>query len=395
MNLVYYRLKQNLIVLFKSGKLYKVWQTLVLFVILATLKTPPISIIIMKVPKSINAIRRKLMYSITKNVGNSYSETKFELNKKADIKKVLIIRPNHRLGNQLLLTPIVQEIIDTFPDCKIDLFVKGGIAFAIFENYRQVNNIIQLPKKPFNHLFEYAKCWISIKRKHYDLVINGDKNSSSGRLLTQISNATYKIFGEVNNNIQSKFEDYEHISKYPVYNLRHYLTKIGFNENNGEIPVLNIMLSDSEILKGQKLLKNITKNDKKTICIYTNATADKCYSKDWWNVFYTRLKGKYANDYNIIEMLPIENISKINFKAPTFYSKDIRQMGAIIKNTSIFIAADNGVMHLASASLTPTVGFFSVTNPNIYQPYGNGSIALNTNTSTINDWFNAMNHILN
>ncbi len=61
-------------------------------------------------------------------------------------------------------------------------------------------------------------------------------------------------------------------------------------------------------------------------------------------------------------------------------------MGAIIKNTSVFIAADNGVMHLASASLTPTVGFFSVTNLNIYMPYGNGSVALNTNTTNIEDW---------
>ena len=198
------------------------------------------------------------MHSITKNVGSSYSEPKFDANKKVEIKTILIIRPNHRLGNQLLLTPIVQEVINTFPDCKIDLFVKGGVAFPVFENYEQVNNIIQLPKKPFNHLLKYVKCWVSIKRKHYDLVINGDKNSSSGRLLTQISNATYKIFGETDEDIQSKYTDYEHISKYPVYNLRQYLTKIGFKESNSEVPVLNIKLSDSEIIEGGKLLKQCT-----------------------------------------------------------------------------------------------------------------------------------------
>ncbi len=348
----------------------------------------------MKVPKRINNFRRKVMHSITKNIGSSYSEPKFDTDKKIDIKKVLIIRPNHRLGNQLLLTPIVQEVINTFPESEIDLFVKGGVAFPVFENYKQIDTIIQLPKKPFNYLFKYAKCWLSIKRKHYDMVINGDKNSSSGRLLTQISNATHKVFGDVNEEIQSKFKDYEHISKYPVYNLRHYLTKIGFQENNTAVPFLNIMLSDSEITKGGKRLKEVTKNDKKTICIYTNATGDKCYSEDWWTAFYTRLKKEYAPDYNIIEMLPIENISKINFKAPHFYSKDIREMGAIIKNTSIFIAADNGVMHLASASLTPTVGFFCVTNESVYEPYGNGSLALNTNKTTIEDWFKAIHHIL-
>jgi len=344
--------------------------------------------------KRINNIRRKLMHSITKNVGSSYSEPTIGDLKIDDIKKVLIIRPNHRLGNQLLLTPIVQEVISTFPNCEIDLFVKGGVAYPVFENYNEVKHIIQLPKKPFNNLLKYAKAWISIKKKTYDLVINGDKNSSSGKLLTQISKAKIKAFGESYKDIEDTYSDYKHISKAPVYNLRHYLSKLGFNKNESELPVLDIKLSNDEISNGKKILDDIIKNEKKTICIYTNATGNKCYSESWWNTFYTRLKNEYADDYNIIEMLPIENISKINFKAPYFYSKDIREMGAIIKNATIFIAADNGVMHLASASLTPTIGFFSVTNEDVYAPYGNGSMAFSTNTTTIDDWITGIDKIL-
>jgi len=347
----------------------------------------------MSFKKSINNVRRKLMRQITKGIGSSYSDPKFDAEHKIAIKNVLIIRPNHRLGNQLLLTPLVQEVINTFPDCKIDLFVKGGVANPVFENYKQINKIIQLPKKPFSNLFNYAKGWVSIKSKSYDLVINGDKNSSSGRLLTQIANSKIKVFGDVDVSIQAKYPDHEHISKYPIYNLRHYLAKIGFPKNEKDIPVLDIKLSEEELQKGKIILDGIIKNDKKTICIYTNATGNKCYSEAWWETFYLRLLKEYP-EYNIIEMLPIENISKINFKASNFYSKDIREMAAIIKNTAIFIAADNGVMHLASASLTPTVGFFSVTNPNVYAPYGNGSLALNTNETTINDWINSINTIL-
>ncbi len=333
------------------------------------------------------------MNSITKNIGSSYSEPKIGDFKIDDIKNVLIIRPNHRLGNQLLLTPIVQEVINTFPNCKVDLFVKGGVAFPVFENYKQVNKIIQLPKKPFSNLFKYAKSWFSIKNKKYDLVINGDKNSSSGRLLTQMASAKIKVFGEAYTELENTFQDYEHISKSPIYNLRHYLSKLGFNKNETELPLLDIKLSAEEISNGKKILNDIIKNDKETICIYTNATGHKCYSETWWETFYSRLLKEYPN-YNIIEMLPIENISKINFKAPHFYSKDIREMAAIIKNTSIFIAADNGVMHLASAALVPCIGFFSVTNENVYAPYGNGSMALNTNKTNIEDWIQGINKIL-
>lgn len=347
----------------------------------------------MKVPKGVNALRGRIMKGLTKNIGNKYAIPKIDPNSNIEIRNVLISRPNHRLGNQLLLTPLVQEVINTFPNCKIDLFVRGGVAYPVFENYDQIDKIIQLPKEPFSHLLDYGLCWLKLKKKRYDLIINGDKNSSSGRLSTQFANATFKVFGDVSEEIQSRYPDYEHISKYPIYNLRHYLTKIGFKENDSQIPVLDIKLSDSEIEKGKKILEGIIKNNKPTICIYTNATGNKCYSEDWWETFYARLKKEYPS-YNIIEMLPIENISKINFKAPNFYSKDIREMGAIIRNTSIFIAADNGVMHLASASLTPTVGFFSVTNPKVYAPYGNGSVALNTNETKIDDWFKAIDKIL-
>lgn len=333
------------------------------------------------------------MRSITKNIGSAYSEPKKGDFQISDIKQVLIIRPNHRLGNQLLLTPLVQEVINIFPDCKIDLFVKGGVAHPVFENYKHVNKIIKLPKKPFNNLFQYAKSWISIQQKPYDLVINGDKNSSSGRLLTEMAKAKVKVFGDVHEDIQKKYKDHKHISKYPIYNLRHYLSKIGFDTNARAMPLLDIKLSDKELSEGEKILKKIIKNNKKTICIYTNATGNKCYSETWWNAVYSRLLLDYP-DYNTIEMLPIENISKINFKAPHFYSQDIREMGAIIHNTNIFISADNGVMHLASASLTPVVGFFSKTNKTIYGCYGNGSVALDTKKTDIDDWFKEIDRIL-
>lgn len=342
---------------------------------------------------AVNNVRRKVMHSITKNVGSSYKEPEYGSLKPEDIKRVLIIRPNHRLGNQLLLTPIVQEVIETFPNCEIDLFVKGGVAFPVFENYPEVHKIIQLPRKPFNNLYKYAKSWVSIKSKSYDLVINGDKDSSSGRLLTQLSRAKFKVFGDVNEEIQTLHPDHKHISKYPIYNLRYYLKHLGVDVNERELPTLNIRLNDEEISKGKSILDGISKNDKPSICIYTNATGDKCYSYEWWETLYQRLLQEFS-EFNIIEMLPIENISRINFKAPNFYSKDIREMGGVLHNTAIFIAADNGVMHLAVASETPTVGFFSVTDEHKYGPYGNGNIAINTNNTTIEDWIQSIRKIL-
>lgn len=347
----------------------------------------------MSVLKKVNVYRRILTHYLTKNIGNSQNNQKIDLTQKIEIKKILISRPNHRLGNLLLITPLVQDVITTFPSCKIDLFVKGGLAPIVFKNYTNIETIIELPKKPFHNLVEYFKIWIKIKNQKYDIVINVDKNSSSGRLSAQCADAKYKFYGQLDQEIQLLHTDYEHIAKYPVYEFRNFLTKLGMPKNENPIPPLNLKLSASEIAEGHTIIKELVKNDKKTICIFTYATSDKCYSESWWEEFYERLKIEYT-DYNIIEVLPVENVSQIGFKATTFYSKNIREIGAVIANTELFIGADSGIMHLASAVLTPTVGLFSRLNTNTYKPYHNNSVAINTNNGDKENWITTINIIL-
>lgn len=348
----------------------------------------------MGVLKKINVFRRSLMHNLTKNIGKARSQEDIILVDKKDIKKILICRPNGRLGNLLLITPLVQEVTEIFPNCKVDLFVKGTLAPIIFENYENIDKVIDLPKKPFKNLLKYINVWISIKRQKYDIAINVDQNSSSGRLAVQFSNAKYKFYGDSNEDSQLVKSDYEHIAKYPVYNFRNYLTKLRFPKTKKIVPPLNLRLSPFEIINGKDILNSIVHNTKRTICIFTYATGEKCLTEEWWDGFYTQLKKEYEN-YNIIEVLPVENVSQIGFKAPTFYSKDIREIGAFIANADLFIGADSGIMHLASAVQTPTLGLFSVSNIKKYEPYDNSSIAIDVNLYTKRDYIKTINSILN
>ncbi len=330
----------------------------------------------MKIKKKINTARRSLMRRLTQNIGKSYGDPKY--NKDLKIHRILISRPNHRLGNLLLLTPLVQEVMNTFPDSKIDLFVKGGLSPIIFKNNGNIHRHIQLPKKPFSSLLKYIQGWFQLKFRKYDLAINSNPSSSSGRLSILATNATYKFFGEHDEDLHSKYADYNHDGKKTIYNLRKFLKELGHPENTSKIPALQIKLNQEELETGKANLQKIVQNDKKTICLFTNATGAKCYSEEWWHAFYEKLENAFP-DYNIVELLPVENISKLNFKIPHFYSTDIREMGGFLANCAAFVAADNGVMHLASAVNTPTIGLFSVTDPVAYGPYNDRSFSIDTN----------------
>jgi heptosyltransferase-3 len=331
--------------------------------------------------KKINSLRRKITKSITTNIGQNKAAQSgdFDQIDASTVKKVLITRPNHRLGNMLLITPIVQEIKTIFPNAKVDIFVKGTVANVIFEKYDNVDAIISLPKKHFKQLNKYLSGWLKLKKVKYDLVINCIEYSSSGKLSTQFANGKHKYFGPVITDDEGDVnEASRHSAKKTIFGLRTFLAKSGVAIREDDIPTLNLKLSTDELATGKKALHYILKSEQKTISLFTYATGNKCYSEAWWTDFYNALK-RHFPDYLFIEILPVENISMLNFSIPTFYSKDVREIAGVIANTHLFIGADSGMMHLASASQAKTIGLFSVTDVNTYSPYGNGSTAIDTN----------------
>jgi ADP-heptose:LPS heptosyltransferase len=62
---------------------------------------------------------------------------------------------------------------------------------------------------------------------------------------------------------------------------------------------------------------------------------------------------------------------------------DLREIAALIANATLFIGADSGIMHLASSSGTRTIGLFSVSNMDRYQPYGTKNVGINTNNKSL------------
>lgn len=335
----------------------------------------------------INKYRRIFMRILTKSFGNN--QKTFEL--EGDIKRILISRPNSRLGNLLLITPLVQEVSILFPNCKIDLFVRSKTSMSIFKNYECVNAYIILPNRPFSHLISYIHEWIKVICTKYDMAINAEIGSSSGRLSVKLSRSRYKIYDIADKELQYSFGDYQHMAKHIIYNVR----KVCRKRIQEEIPTLDIKLSNDEKQQGWKLLQQLTDNQKPTICIYTYATGAKCFNKTWWHDFYERLKEICASDYfNIVEILPKENISQINFAAPSFYSLNIREIASFIAAADYFIGADCGIMHLAVASGTPTIGLFSVTDALRYAPYGNGNSFINTENKSVEEICNLLNNDL-
>jgi len=342
----------------------------------------------------INSIRRKIMRALTGHIG-PVQKISLDFKSAESISRILIVRPNSRLGNQLMLTPLLQRIENTYPDCKVDLFVRGNLAPVLFQNYPNIDRFIRLPSRPFKQLGKYFMAWLHLQKHQYDLVFNVDASSSSGRLCTKWVRGKVKFFGSPEL-VSTSNPDAVHMAKTPVYNFDWLIEQMNFSlgEKHLEPESLCLRLTDNELAEGKKVLKSIVKNDKPTIMFYTYATGNKCLSNKWWQELYAELQSRYGENYNLLEVLPKENVSQINFVGLNYYSTNLREMGAVISLASVFITGDCGVMHLASSVGVPTIALFSRDNIAIYEPYNRGSQAFHIDHVKIGNLMRSLDHIL-
>ena len=327
----------------------------------------------------LNHYKKKILDFFTTSFQNSKNIEQVKNLKRDSNIKVLISRPNHRLGNQLLLTPLIEEVKKEFPNCKIHLVVNGNLSSILFSQDNNIEQIFNLPKKPFNNISNYLSQSFRLISNNYHIAIAADENSNSSKIFVKLSRAKYKIYDSGTNNLHKPV----HIAKIPVFNFKTLadpsqdLRDYGYSK-------LSLALTSEEIEKGRLLTRKLFDNDKKTICIFTFATGNKCHSQEWWSHLYEELKNNF-DDFNILEMLPIENVSQINFKSTHFYGKDLREIASIIENSAIFIGADSGMMHLSASTHTTTLGLFNITNPKVYSPYGNKNQSIETNAVQISE----------
>lgn len=307
---------------------------------------------------------------------------------KRGIRQILVCRPNHRLGNLLLLTPLIRELERVFPEAEVDIVLAGGHGPDLFRGFGNVKRIYGLSRRMVRHPITIMRTLLQIRQTRYDLAIDPCEASQSGRFLLAWAKATHMIgiprgdSSPTSNRTMGMPEAPTHMAQRPVYLLRRALSRHP-PEFDSDYPPLTIRLSADERRWARQVLDTLTcagddAPGRVIIGLFVDATGAKRYDMGWWQRFIAEMLAGHA-DYSIVEIAPPDGISRLASQFPSFSSPSPRKVAAVISNMTCFVSADCGVMHLASASGTPTIGLFSVTDVSKYEPYGPGSAAIATN----------------
>jgi len=327
-------------------------------------------------PTDIETVRRRVIARMMRSVLRAGDVGSTWL-PRTGIHRVLVCRFVHTLGDSLTLTPLLTELANVYPGAEVDVVSGCSVADALYGAFPNVSTTYRLPRHVAEHVLAGAWTLHDMRRKHYDLVIDPDPQSQSGRLLALSAHATYSL-GYVGPKKSGKLThgvavpaDVHHKAMTPVYLLR---AAMGEQPSARTYPQPNLMLTKSELEAGRQTVHRVfgAAQPGKTasrVAIFANATRDKLLAHDWWEAFIDTLRD-CVPDCEILEILPVFGKSMLGDRFPCFYSTDVRKMAAVIANLDAYVSADCGVMHLAWASGTPTVGLFRVTDSRQWGPFG-------------------------
>lgn len=297
------------------------------------------------------------------------------------IHRVLISRPNHRLGNTVLMSALITEVQTLYPGAEIDL-VGSEATDTIYSPLFGVYRVFTLPRRIARHLWYTAGILREIRSCRYDLAIDACNGSQSGKILLSLANARFKLgFPEEGTGLESAWQALpwpEHLAHRAVFLLREAYA----GKTSQTYPPLRVVFSQSEMAEARRMLSCLCSASGEAgagpvLGVFANATGAKCYGEGWWDDFFDVFQKLYP-DVRIIELVAAHGRSNLGDRFVPFYTRNLRHLAAMVAVMDGFISADCGVMHLAAASGTPTLGLFSITDPVKYAPYGGANTGIDT-----------------
>lgn len=288
------------------------------------------------------------------------------------IRRIAVLRPNHRLGNTLLLTPLVKQLGDAFPHATVDVVTGGHSGFDVFRGFSNVSDIIGFPKRACRHPVRTAETFRRLLSRRYDLAIDPMIRSRSGRFLLNTLRSTHKLGYSSGSALRDRALTFvadsgtapRSYAEIPVYLLHRFMAA---EDNDPSAAArLHLSLSAAERERGHAFLNPVDPSAP-TMTVFANATGGKCFTPEWWKSVIGWVRRELPR-LNVIEFVPDDGRPRLSDVAAGRFTRDLRLLGGALSAANLVACADCGIMHLADASNARLLGLFKTTDPGIYGP---------------------------
>ena len=322
-------------------------------------------------------IRRKYTYVLEQwlyNGLNNTSSLNHHLLTPEQVKTVLVLRNNKRIGNMYFMLPFIHALKAAYPNANIDLMVNKPSQIQVFDNLGLTQ--IFASQFGFKTFINYAKLVLRLRKNTYDIVIMPYR-STTDTITAAILSGQNKIAFE--KNLHASI--FNHSVVMPNKHPHTALSSLGLLTQLGHQPIATnarLQLTDKERQYGKYEIGNLTQYGQLCITFFRGARGKKIISDLSWKKIMTEFEHASEKKINWIEILSPDIATPLLADGATYRTANLRHLGATLAYSDLFICGDTGPLHLANASGAQCVGLFNHTSPDIYG-------CLNTDNLNITD----------
>ncbi len=291
---------------------------------------------------------------------------------KDEIKHILVIRNNKRIGNMYFMLPFLREVRKQYPQARIDLLLNEPWQGSVFANMGF--EAMDYSFFSFKGLSQWISCMKKLRSNQYDLVLL-PYASVGDSMMSALMNAKNKV-AEFNprRNVASPHSN-KSVNRHAHAALESLdvLTGMGLDV---QLPADHTMaFNDAEQAQGMKVVADLRgDHDGITMAYFRGARGDKQLDETTWQGIVNKFDDASNQSIQWVEVLSPDIKQPLKPNIKTFQSKDMRHLAAVLKELDGFICCDTGPLHLADAAGAKCIGLYTHTNIERYGLLGQNCV---------------------
>ena len=313
---------------------------------------------------------------------------------RGDIRKILLVRQDSRLGNLILMTPLISGFRKSFPTATIDILISEGFE-EILEHNPEIDDILMFRKSLARRQpWSYPRFLMEIRRAGYDLAVDvsdGRHTSLNNSLLTAFSGAHYRLgynYGEAGGflNMAVPCPPADMHMADAVMGLVKFIAP-----ETPDFPMVVHIGEDDREFASEWLQRHDIPALESFFVIHPGGKGRKRWDTDKFAGLIERIDREMGVRLVCIAgPADMDRLDRIHEKSGAAFDVltdvTVNRMAAVIERCDLFISGDTGPMHVASALEKPTVAIFLSSDFRVYGPRGeNTRIVIGTNGSVVVD----------
>ncbi|MEL7612917.1 glycosyltransferase family 9 protein [Vreelandella titanicae] len=276
------------------------------------------------------------------------------------IEKILIIRPNFRLGNALISTPIIDALRERFPSARID-YLATNKTWPLLQQ-RPVNHFHLLSRAAILRPWQCVALLRRLRAQRYDLAVQVSGGSTTGFIVTRLIGARYSMGSRKGHQRWYNIEA-EGKSSHAYDAIVNLTRPLGVACRNRPLLQLTEQERDQGMTKIRQLvgLHSNQPSDTGFIAIFVGGHQNKRWPLAFWLMLIDAMEARkiryvvFLGPEEFRLLAPIEQRLMPSLYGSLCPPLTIRHFAAVLERARVLVTPDSGPMHLAAALDVATI----------------------------------------